>query len=107
VHGHTPLRTAQPDQRPFRTNLDTGAVLGGALTAGVFTNDQVHASEFLQAREAKPSDSARLCSGRCGETLNSPQLSLSGENSVRKKSQDEAPPYQNSIRRALIKAPNR
>ena len=55
VHGHTPLRTAQPDQRPFRTNLDTGAVLGGALTAGVFTNDQAHAVEFLQVCEAKPS----------------------------------------------------
>src|SRR3954468_11139565 len=50
VHGHTPVRTGQPDQRPFRTNLDTGAVFGGALTAGVFTNDQAHAVEFLQAR---------------------------------------------------------
>jgi len=55
VHGHTPLRTAQPDQRPFRTNLDTGAVFGGPLTAGVFTNDQAHAVEFLQVCEAKPS----------------------------------------------------
>ena len=64
VHGHTPVRTSRPDQRPFRTNLDTGAVFGGALTAGVFTNDQVHAVAFLQAREAKPADSARLRSGR-------------------------------------------
>jgi hypothetical protein len=85
VHGHTPLRMAQPDPRPFRTNLDTGAVLGGALTAGVFTNDQAHAIAFLQAREAKLPDSARLRSGRCGETLNSRQLSLSGENGVKKK----------------------
>jgi serine/threonine protein phosphatase 1 len=85
VHGHTPLRMAQPDPRPFRTNLDTGAVLGGALTAGVFTNDQAHAIEFLQARDAKLPDSARLRSGRCGETLNSRQLSLSGENGVKKK----------------------
>ena len=53
VHGHTPLRTTQPDQRPFRTNLDTGAVFGGALTAGVFTDEQTHAVEFLQAREAR------------------------------------------------------
>src|SRR3954447_9898561 len=48
VHGHTPVRTGQPDQRPFRTNLDTGALFGGALTAGVFTNDQAHAIAFLQ-----------------------------------------------------------
>src|SRR3954463_6317315 len=86
VHGHTPLRTGQPDQRPFRTNLDTGAVLGGALTAGVFTNDQPHAVEFLQACEARPSDRDRLRSGRRGETLNSRQLSLSGENSGKVKS---------------------
>ncbi len=66
VHGHTPLRTIQPDQRPFRTNLDTGAVLRGALTAGVFTNDQSGAVEFLQAREPKPPDSAQPHSGRAG-----------------------------------------
>ena len=48
VHGHTPRRDAQPDVRPFRTNLDTGAVFGGALTAGVFTTDQAKAVEFLQ-----------------------------------------------------------
>src|SRR4051794_12303214 len=46
-HGHTPLRTTRPDQRPFRTNLDTGAVFGGALTAGVFTDEQTNAVEFL------------------------------------------------------------
>src|SRR3954470_12809768 len=59
VHGHTPLRMAQPDQRPFRTNLDTGAVLGGALTAGVFTKDQAHAIEFLQVREARSPNGTR------------------------------------------------
>jgi serine/threonine protein phosphatase 1 len=32
-----------------RTNLDTGAVFGGALSAGVFTGAQRTATEFLQA----------------------------------------------------------
>src|SRR5215207_9894003 len=59
VHGHTPLRTGQPDQRPFRTNLDTGAVFGSALTAGVFTDEQTHAVEFLQACESRSSNGAR------------------------------------------------
>jgi serine/threonine protein phosphatase 1 len=48
VHGHTPLRTLSPDERPYRTNLDTAAVYGGALTAGVFTSGQTHAVAFLR-----------------------------------------------------------
>ena len=40
VHGHTPLRSAYPEQRPYRLNLDTGAVFGGPLSAAVFTADQ-------------------------------------------------------------------
>lgn len=40
VHGHTPTRTGRPDLRAFRTNLDTGAVFGGPLTAGVFDDRQ-------------------------------------------------------------------
>ena len=48
VHGHTPLRTARPDERRHRTNLDTGAVFGGPLTAGVFTSDWDNAMEYLQ-----------------------------------------------------------
>ena len=31
VHGHTPLRSGQPDLRQHRLNLDTGAVIGGPL----------------------------------------------------------------------------
>lgn len=34
VHGHTPVDDA--DVHPNRTNLDTGAVYGGALSCGVF-----------------------------------------------------------------------
>lgn len=48
VHGHTPRRNAKPDSLTFRTNLDTGAVYGGALTAGVFTGEQGKPVEFLQ-----------------------------------------------------------
>jgi serine/threonine protein phosphatase 1 len=48
VHGHTPLRTALPDERRHRTNLDTAAVFGGVLTAGVFSQDQDRALEYLQ-----------------------------------------------------------
>jgi serine/threonine protein phosphatase 1 len=33
VHGHTPTSDFQPDLRPNRLNIDTGAVYGGALTA--------------------------------------------------------------------------
>lgn len=37
VHGHTPVASEVPDQRPNRLNIDTGAVFGGPLTAAVFT----------------------------------------------------------------------
>jgi serine/threonine protein phosphatase 1 len=40
VHGHTPTRTRQPDLRRHRLNLDTGAVMGGPLTAAVFSDNQ-------------------------------------------------------------------
>ncbi len=40
VHGHTPLSSGHPDIRPYRTNLDTGAVFTGILTAGIFSDEQ-------------------------------------------------------------------
>lgn len=49
VHGHTPLMRGRPDVRRHRTNLDTGAVYAGVLTAGVFTAAQARAVAFLQA----------------------------------------------------------
>ena len=36
VHGHTPTRDRRPDLRLHRLNLDTGAVMGGPLSAAVF-----------------------------------------------------------------------
>ncbi|ACL60225.1 metallophosphoesterase family protein [Methylobacterium nodulans] len=48
VHGHTPVRSGRPEVRRHRTNLDTGAVFGGALTAGVFTPERGPALAFLQ-----------------------------------------------------------
>jgi serine/threonine protein phosphatase 1 len=47
VHGHTPQLSGQPELRPHRTNLDTGAVYGGALTAGVFAPGQGPAVAYL------------------------------------------------------------
>ena len=38
VHGHTP--TTDPEIRPNRIGLDTGACYGGALTAAVFQDDR-------------------------------------------------------------------
>ena len=45
--GTRPIQTGQPDIRPYRTNLDTGAVFGGPLTAGIFGGRQAKAVEFL------------------------------------------------------------
>ncbi len=44
VHGHTP--TSEPDERPNRIGIDTGACYGGKLTAVVLEGT---AREFLQA----------------------------------------------------------
>lgn len=50
VHGHTPLKSGEPDVRSNRINLDTGAVFGRALTAAVFTADALPPINFIQAR---------------------------------------------------------
>ncbi len=50
VHGHTPQRRGKPEVRHFRTNLDTAAVYGGALTAGIFADTAGPAIYFLQVR---------------------------------------------------------
>lgn len=47
VHGHTPQRDGRAETRRFRTNLDTAAVYGGALTAGVFSDARGPPLEFL------------------------------------------------------------
>jgi len=49
VHGHTPLESGKPDPRSNRLNLDTAAVFGGPLTAGVFTAERTRPLAFLQA----------------------------------------------------------
>jgi len=48
IHGHTLLRSGEPDVHPHPTNLDTACVYGGALTAGVFTDERGPAVQFLQ-----------------------------------------------------------
>jgi Calcineurin-like phosphoesterase len=47
VHGHTPLPGSIPDLRRRRVNLDTAAVMGGALTAAVFDDTQAPPLAFL------------------------------------------------------------
>jgi serine/threonine protein phosphatase 1 len=53
VHGHTPVALGLPDTNAHRTNLDTGAVFGGALTAGIFTDEQGPPSGFLSTADRK------------------------------------------------------
>ena len=48
VHGHTPLRSGQPDLRGNRVNIDTAAVLGGPLTAAIFDDRTPEPVGFLQ-----------------------------------------------------------
>jgi serine/threonine protein phosphatase 1 len=47
VHGHTPQRDGRPDLRRRRVNLDTAAVIGGPLTAGVFDDTRAEPVGFL------------------------------------------------------------
>ncbi len=49
VHGHTPRQSGEPDVRRYRVNIDTAAVYGGKLTAGVFEDRQDAPVRFLQA----------------------------------------------------------
>ncbi len=48
VHGHTPTRSGEPDLRPNRLNLDTGACFGGPLTAAVFSDSAVGPAMFVR-----------------------------------------------------------
>ena len=47
VHGHTPTQDRRPDLRRHRLNLDTGAVMGGPLTAAVFSDNQTRPLCFI------------------------------------------------------------
>jgi serine/threonine protein phosphatase 1 len=47
VHGHTPSADGKPEWRPNRVNLDTGAVYGGPLTAGIFSDTVTEPIAFL------------------------------------------------------------
>jgi len=47
VHGHTPVMGGKPELRRRRVDLDTAAVIGGPLTAGVFDDTRPEPLEFL------------------------------------------------------------
>ena len=47
VHGHTPTKTSKPDLRSNRLNLDTGACLGGPLTAAAFLDHALVPAAFI------------------------------------------------------------
>lgn len=47
VHGHSPTRARPPELRSNRLNLDTGACLGGPLTAAAFSHDRREPLFFL------------------------------------------------------------
>jgi serine/threonine protein phosphatase 1 len=54
VHGHTPMRSGEPDLRLRRLNLDTGAVIGGPLTAAAFDDTRAGPLDFLTDGGAMP-----------------------------------------------------
>jgi serine/threonine protein phosphatase 1 len=53
VHGHTPQRSGKPDLRRHRVNLDTGAVIGGPLTAAAFDDTRAEPLAFLTDRDGQ------------------------------------------------------
>lgn len=53
VFGHTPQRRGRPLVHRNKIGLDTGAVFGGPLTAGVF-DPQVHAPTYVQVPHTRP-----------------------------------------------------
>jgi serine/threonine protein phosphatase 1 len=48
VHGHTPQTSGLPDDRPYRTNIDTSALTTGVLTAAIMEEGRRRPLGFLQ-----------------------------------------------------------
>jgi serine/threonine protein phosphatase 1 len=75
VHGHTPVRSGTAQLCKRRVNLDTGAVIGGPLTAAVFDDTRAEPLEFLTDGEGSwtwwRSVTAQV--RRWGESNRSPQ----------------------------------
>jgi len=60
VHGHTPQMNGRPELRLYRTNLDTGVVSTGCLTAAIFAAGAGGPSAILATSRADEVLSSRL-----------------------------------------------
>jgi serine/threonine protein phosphatase 1 len=69
VHGHSALASGRPEVLRHRTNIDTGAVYGGPLTAAVLVDGHPQPVDFIQANMSDLARPVRRRAGEIGRTL--------------------------------------